>query len=225
MGVNFFKLTAVLFASTVFLSILLCSTAEYGGGVETTNGITIAIKENKIEGTAPAGSQIVLCDTSYAPFLLSEKVFIDTIFVDEYGSFRLDLLPDGFYNMTGRNSTSDSGAIIKNIHINRLNTTETLKSSQYKLLGSISGTAYIDSKSTGSVMVQIIGTDLGNTTDSSGVYTIGKIPAGIYKITGSYKTSTKVPEIFDYYSWKIDNVTVPGNVQTIRVDLNLEKVN
>jgi hypothetical protein len=228
MSVNLKCLTFVLFTLTFFLSLLLCSTPQYGGGVETTNGITIAIKESQILGTAPAGSQIVICDTAYTPYITSQmhsEISIDTAFADEYGKFKLDLLPDGCYNLTGRNYSADSGAIIKDICINRMNTTESIKSVEYMLIGSITGTAFIGSECTGSVLVYIRGTDLWDTTENSGIYTIENIPAGKFTINAYCKKPSKIPGMSDYYTLKIDNVTVAGNVQTISVDLNLEKVN
>jgi hypothetical protein len=226
MSGKFCKLTCVLFAIAVFMSIVFCSGPQYGGGVETTNGITIAVKENQIQGTAPAGSQIVLCDTSYVPYMSFQPLtamFIDTAFANEYGKFKLDLIPDGFYNLIGRSCNSDSGAIIANICINRLNTTEVLKSSDYVMLASITGKVFIDSEGTESVLVYLIGTGLGSTTDSSGMYTIGNVPVGIYKLMGSYINSLKEPGIVENYSSRIDNIAITGNVQSIRIDLNLEK--
>jgi hypothetical protein len=224
MGVTFSKFTYILLTISLFLQILFCSSPEYAGGVETTNGVTIAVKKNQILGTAPAGSRIVLCDTLYAEYLLFEpftRLFMDTTFADESGKFKFDVLSDGFYNLTASNSNADSGTIINNICINRLSSGEIHKSSEYAALGSITGTVFIDNKSAGSALIYIMGTEFSDTTDVQGKYTIEKVPPGIYKITGSFGKVLK-PDSILYYLLTI-NINVPENIQTTGVDLNLEK--
>jgi hypothetical protein len=151
------------------------------------------------------------------------KSFIDTTFADESGIFKFDTLPEGFYNLTARNFNADSGTIITSICINKLNSREIRKASEYAALGSITGTTFINSESTGFVLVYVIGTDFRDTADIKGVYTIEKVPPGIYKISGTFAKTPKPGQI-EYYSSISENITVQENVESSNVDLNLERI-
>ncbi len=226
MGVIFNRFTYTAFITSLFFQFLSCNSLQYAGGVETTNGVTVALKQNQIRGTAPAGSRIVLCDTSYAVYKTFEpftELFIIATYADDAGNFKIDSLPDGFYNLTARNVNADSGTIIPNIRINRLNSREIRKSSDYTALGSITGRVYIDSQSVSFAVISVMGTELNDTADSQGKYTIEKVPQGVYTITGSFCRIMK-PDSIEYYLSNIDNITVPENVNTTNVNLNLERV-
>jgi hypothetical protein len=227
MGATFKMVTCNTWIISLFLSFLFCCSPEYAGGVETTNGLTVAVKENQIRGTAPVGSQIVLCDTSYAfytSFQLLVELFIDTTYADESGAFAFESVPDGSYNLIGRSAASDSGTIIQNIGIHHLNTTELHKSSQYLPVCSVTGTVYIGSQSTSFAVICIMGTDLRDTADSQGVYFIRNVPPGIHSITGSYIKMPK-PGERDVYMSTIKQDIVSESNRTVQVDLNLQKIN
>lgn len=227
MGATLKLVTCNLWIISLFLSLLFCCSPEYAGGVETTNGLTVAVKKNQIRGTAPAGSQIVLCDTSYESYKSFEQfvaLFIDTTYADESGSFAFESVPDGSYNLTGRSAASDSGTIIQDIGIHHLNTTETQKSSQYLPLCSVTGTVYIGSQSTGFAVICIMGTNLMDTADSQGVYSIKNVPPGIHRITGSDIKMPKPGET-DIYMSIVECAIVPENDRMVRIDLNLQKIN
>lgn len=226
MGVAFVRITYVTLVASLFLQVIFCSKPELAGGVETTNGVTIAIKQDQISGIAPAGSRIVLCDSSYAVYTSFEPftpLFFDTTFADETGKFRFDSLPEGGYNLTARNFNADSGALITNISINRLNLKEKQKASEYAALGSIVGRVLIDSKNVGLALVYVMGTELRDTADGQGTYIIEKVPPGVYKITGSLERIFK-PDSIGYYLSNLENITVPEHNQITGVDLDLERV-
>lgn len=225
MGVTFNRFTCTALITTLFIQLLFCSSPQNAGGVETTNGVTVSFKKNQIWGTAPAGSRIVLCDTLYAVYSKFEpftELFNSTVFSDDYCNFRFDSLPDGFYNITARNANADSGTIIRNIRINGLSSKEIRKSSDYAALGSITGRVYLDSQSVSFALISVMGTDLIDTADGQGNYSIEKVPRGVYKITGSFFKIMK-PDSLEYYLVNVDNVTVPENVN-VDVNLNLERI-
>lgn len=225
---NIIKLTVFLLVSAITIQFVSC-TVQSAGGVETTNGITYAIKGNQISGFAPAGSEIILCDLEYKSSMTLEplkNMFIEKVIADDEGMFRFDLLQDGTYNLMGRNSQYDSGVIIKEININNADINEISWSQvyEYKQLGSVSGMVYNEYDSTCKALVSIVGTGLSCQADSSGAYSIDKIPAGTYIVFASIRKPSKPSETDDYSSVSVENIAVEGNKFTNNVDLKINNL-
>lgn len=226
---NIIKLTVFLLVSVITIKFVSC-TIHSAGGVETTNGITYAIKGNQISGFAPAGSEIILCNSEYRSTISLDplaKSFIETVIADDDEKFRFDLPVDGIYNLIGRNRNFDSGVIIKKIHIDIFDTCESSLSPmyEYKQLGSIAGKVYDENEydSTRKVLVSVVGTGLSCYTDSVGAYIIDKIPAGTYIVYASTRRKSSKPAGTDYYSSvSVDDITVENHGFTNNVDLKFK---
>ncbi|MBN1601122.1 MAG: hypothetical protein JW915_05910 [Chitinispirillaceae bacterium] len=228
---NIIKLTVFLLVSAITIQFVSC-TVQSAGGVETTNGITYAIKGNQISGFAPAGSEIILCNSEYKSTISFDplaKSFIETVIADDDETFRFNLPVDGIYNIIGRNRNFDNGVIIKKIHIDRSDTCESSLSPiyEYKQLGSITGKVYVENEydSTCEALVSVVGTGLSCHTDSGGAYIIDKIPAGTYIVYASTRRKSSKPAgTDDYCSVSVDNITVENYGFTNNVDLKFNNL-
>jgi hypothetical protein len=226
MNNNIIRLTVFLLVSAITTQFVSC-TIHSAGGVETTNGITYAIKGDQISGFAPAGSEIILCDSEYRSTITLDtlaKSYIKTVIADDNEKFRFDLPGDGVYNLIGRNRDFESGVIIKMIHINRADTCESPLSPlyEYRQLGSIAGKVYVENEydSTYRALVSVVGTSFSCRADSGGAYIIDRIPAGTYIVHALAKRKSSKPSGTDDYSTvSVDNVTVENYGFTINVDL------
>ncbi|NLD95010.1 MAG: carboxypeptidase-like regulatory domain-containing protein [Fibrobacter sp.] len=206
MTINFYK----LLISCLLLALTYCSTTPIAGS-ETTNGITVAVVDNKFLGTTTPSSRVYCFSSTYNPD--SGTGFADTVTADTYGRFTISDCPLSTYTIYTYSSGIDSAAIIQNIS-NSSNKPDT--GTAFQGVASINGTTSNDGAAIVNALVYIPGTPFITTSDSSGTFSIQNIPKGTFTIH-SYLVSRWIKGVIS------DSATVNLSEDTDRsVTLNLK---
>lgn len=210
----------LLFLLFPLLFLFFCS-INIAGGFETTNGIRISVCANHLIGKTTPGAQIIFCDTSFISPDLSRDGFLDTVYADLDGNFKLCSLQDGCYNLVARNSDFEKGAVITNINIDKSSFLERTEYAEYLNLGSISGAVINDSAADQPCLVYIKGLAIFDST-VTGYYRLSLVPPGNYRIHAFQKK--KKTFITNTYYASRDNILLTESGNQTGVDLYLKLV-
>lgn len=157
---------------TIIISVIIIDCIHPTAGVETTNGATVVMRDDRVEGTSPPFASVYLFDTSYIPYI-DTGLGVATV-SDEAGVFSMKQIG------------------VKNIHVqvfdNRKQHTVLftvgadgeLQKATLKLPGALSGSVTVSGA--GKVLVFICGTGYYVLLDASGVWSFKDLPPGTYKI-------------------------------------------
>jgi hypothetical protein len=206
----------VVFACSFFLFHIRCSN-DLAGGLETTNGITVVSINKEINGNTVPKTQIILCDTSYLPPQY-ETYLSCTTYADNNGAYLLESLPEGTYNLLARFEDSN-GAIVKNIPVAPVGSEIFKDSVAFTALSSIEGTVTNGSHSQPNALIYIRGIPVWDSTNSTGMYKLSAIPAGLFKIEAVYKSGR--PPVPSIYIGESGSVLLGNQTSIVTIDMDL----
>lgn len=190
------------------------------GGFETTNGVRIIVCADSIKGIAVPGSQVIVCDTSFVSPVITREVFVDTVYADQNGNFKLNFLKNGRYNLIARNRDYDRGALITKIDIDRENLVQRLDTVEYLKLGVITGIVTADSTIERTCLVYAKGIAISVNADTLGNYRLTSVPPGIYRVQ-AYQIVSRGIETLIYHAIS-DSIQIGEAGKETGVDLKLE---
>ncbi|HEX2956104.1 MAG TPA: hypothetical protein VHO70_04710 [Chitinispirillaceae bacterium] len=173
----------IAFISVVaFVMITNCTAPT--AGVETTNGATVVMKDNRVEGTSPPYASVYLFDTSYIPFI-DTGLGVATV-SDQDGFFSMQQIHAKVINVqvvdTRRRST---------VLISAGADGETYRS-ELKPPGALSGN--VETSRTGRILVYICGSGYYVFLDTNGEFSFKELPPASYKIQALLLSSAAAGE-------------------------------
>ncbi len=165
---------------SILISIMITECINPTAGVETTNGATVVMKDDRVDGTSPPYASIYLFDTSYIPYI-DTGLGVVTV-SDEVGLFSLRQISATAINLQ---------VIDSRMHYTVLFTIgsngETYRS-ELKLPGSLTGT--VESSGAGKVLVFICGTGYYVLLNGSGEWNFKELPPASYKVQAVLLSTT-----------------------------------
>lgn len=159
----------------VFILNLILLNLDCGlqsSGVETTNGTTVVVCKDKVEGTAPPFANIYLFNADYIPYIDTGLGVVTASNVEGYYSFnsvKLEAL-----SVTVISNDKSGFALLS------ANYQDSSYRANLQMPGSLQGTVY--SSDTGTVLVFLYGTGYYVLLKESGPFVLNDLPAGKYKI-------------------------------------------
>jgi hypothetical protein len=163
------KLLSVAFISGLIMLNINCGTQTCG--VETTNGASVVVFQDKVEGIAPPQSNIYLFTSDYIPFIDTGLGITTTSGLDGYYSFN-NVQVDTF-NVTVIDNNNSRAAVISGYKDASLQV-------ELRRPGSLEGT--VVSSNGGPILVFLYGTGYHILLDTEGPFSLNSLPEGKYKI-------------------------------------------
>jgi hypothetical protein len=155
------------------------------GGTETTNALVVISEGMSVRGYAPSGTSVIMCNETFNP--LHDENFIDSVIVDSSKSFIFKTVTTkGKYNILAINGQILSGAFISGLNVDVGSDDSALV--HFDSLGNIDGTILhvnrfgTDTIASANMPVYIEGTSARAKTDSIGIFHIGNVPLGTYRV-------------------------------------------
>ncbi len=193
-----------------------CQSGEIAGGLETTNGVTVAVSGDTVDGSTGPDVQLFLCDNAFRNDT-SAQPFSDSTISGRSGLFRFFGVPAGKYNLLAWNRR-DSSAVVTGITVGN--------GSAYRLDAvpftpdcTVRGKVSIEDQLWDSVAVFLLGTPLAEKSDSGGTFNIAGVPQGKYLIFARYIfLSRENPALAMEYITNM-NVEVSPNLPEIELQL------
>jgi hypothetical protein len=207
-----------------------------GSGTQTTNGIRISSINSTLHGkvftTASDSSQEIpargmdislqLFGSDYQPY--DHEGFCAIISLDSTGSFEYDSLESGFYNVVAYDTINASGIFFSNIPVGD-SIGEYSKRQLLGPLGTISGSVNIISTMLSDYRgVYIIGTPFFELTDSSGAFSLTRIPTAVYEVKADYFTKTWGPGYTRIRGYITPVDTLIVYTDSVKVNMNTDSL-
>ncbi|NLE02049.1 MAG: hypothetical protein GX640_19470 [Fibrobacter sp.] len=162
-------LTHTIFA-IVFSQLALCTFNT--SGVETTNGVTVIVKADKIEGITVPYTDVFLFDKKYVPGL-NKGIGVATV-ADRNGNFVFDGLGGNSFSLTVINRSLHKSAYMCAGYDSHDANKELLSP------GVIQGT--VQTSHSGTILIFLQGTGFYRLMAKPGHFIISGVPEGIYKL-------------------------------------------
>lgn len=140
-------------------------------GVETTNGASVVVYQDKVEGTAPPMSNVYLFTSDYIPYIDTGLGITTTSGLDGYYSFN-NVQVDTF-NVTVIDNEKLRATIISGYK-------DTYLQAELRRPGSLEG--IVVSSKGGPILVFLYGTGYYILLDTEGPFSLSSLPEGNYKI-------------------------------------------
>jgi hypothetical protein len=141
-------------------------------GVETTNGATVVMRDNSIEGSTPPFSTVYMFDTGYIPYI--DRGLGIVLASDEDGKFQLNGIGQKTLNVQVVDNVNNISALVP-VDRQGLEYKSGLKRS-----GTLQGT--IECTRSGRILVFVSGTGYYILLDKQGAFTIKSLSPGSYTV-------------------------------------------
>lgn len=146
--------------------------AQNTAGIETTNGATIVVNANKVDGTIPPFSSVYLCEKDYIPY------------IDSGLGVATAADMDGYFLLNKIHGDSFSIAIISNDKSLSALLNASSTGSSFKALlskpGALEGS--VTTSHQGTVLIFLCGTGYYILLDKPGPFMFKSLPAGKYRL-------------------------------------------
>ncbi len=225
------SITKTVFFTLIVPLLLLfgCNngTRQVTGGFETTNGITVSVSSDKIEGKTHPRTQIIISDTGWCPIEEpkpeQENNFSDSICAGENGRYAFTNLKPGIYNLIARREDRTMGCLIRNIRVDPL-ATPYIDSSFFDSLGKIDVSVSLFDTPCSMVCVYIKGTTIWDSTSEGGYCSLENVPFGCYQISAFYNRRIKnnTTDVYENFSARSENLIIEKDNMFREVFLDLK---
>jgi hypothetical protein len=166
------KLECCIVLVSVFISVMIANCSAPVAGVETTNGATVVMSADHVEGTSPPFASVYIFDTSYIPFV-DTGLGVATA-SDEDGFFSIQQIDAKVINVQiVDNSNKNTGFVA-------VDADGKLYKSELRHAGTLRGN--VEMPGTGKVMVFICGSDYYTFADENGAFSLKGVPPASYKV-------------------------------------------
>jgi hypothetical protein len=169
---------------SLLISIIIVDCINPTAGVETTNGATVVMREDRVEGTSPPFASVYLFDTSYIPYI-DTGLGVATV-ADEDGFFSMEQINAKTLNVQVFDSRKQYSVFFA------VGSEGELQRSELKQFGTLSGS--VETSGAGKVMVYICGTGYYVLLTGSGEFNFKELPPGSYKIQAVLLSNNAVSE-------------------------------
>jgi hypothetical protein len=161
------------------LIVIIVNCSQQLTGVETTNGATVAIRDNCVKGETSPYASVYIFDTSYIPYV-GTGLGIATV-ADENGNFSLKNINENVINVQVVDSKNKLGILLT------IGDDGQTYQSELKSPGKLKG--IVETTRPGKIMVFIYGTGYYIITEKQGEFIFEKLPPGSYTVQASIITT------------------------------------
>lgn len=168
-------------------------------GSETTNGVSITIFTDSIKGKTSSGASVLLYEITKSPL---RDGHCDSTVADNNGSFALNEIPSGEYNLFVLPQGDSLSVFLNNVQIGS-NWRTGSDSAQFEKPAYIFGTVMSNDVPDTGATVFCHGSPFITQTDQNGEFSM-RVPPGTYSISAFNSKS-------NYDSSNSHSVTVPGD--------------
>lgn len=163
----------------VILSVMMYRCIQIAG-VETTNGATVVMRDNSIEGSTPPFSSVYMFDTGYIPYI--DRGLGIVLSSDDEGKFQLDGIGKNVLNVQVVDNVNKVSA---HLSVDRRGVEY---KSELKSSGSLQGT--VECTRSGRILVFIAGTGYYILLDQQGSFQFNSLPPGSYTVQAALLASS-----------------------------------
>jgi hypothetical protein len=169
---------------SLLISVIITDCINPTAGVETTNGATVVMRDDRVEGTSPPFASVYLFDTSYIPYI-DTGLGVATV-SDEKGLFSMQQIGAKTINVQVIDNKNRYAVLIA------IGSDGETYQSELKPHGILTGT--VETSRAGKVIVYICGTGYYVLLDRSGEWSLNKLPPASCKIQALLLSTTAAGE-------------------------------
>jgi hypothetical protein len=172
----------IKFYSEIFLLVLLVIIVNCNqqlSGVETTNGATVAIRDNCVKGETSPYASVYIFDTSYIPYIGTGLGI--ALVADEDGNFSLKNINKSIINVQVIDNENKQGILLT------IGDDGQTYQSDLKSPGKLKGV--VETTKLGKILVFIYGTGYYILAEKQGEFIFEKLPPGSYTVQASIITT------------------------------------
>lgn len=165
---------------SLLISVIIVDCINPAAGVETTNGATVVMREDRVEGTSPPFASVYLFDTSYIPYI--DTGFGVATVADEDGFFSMQQISAKTLNVQVYDRKKQFTVLIA------VGSDGETHRSELKSPGALSGS--VEVSRAGKVMVYICGTGYYVLLNGSGEWSFKELPPASYNVQAVLLSTT-----------------------------------
>jgi hypothetical protein len=163
----------------LFVSISGCGPQM--AGVETTNGATVVMLDNCVEGSSPPFASVYMFDTGYIPYIGDGLGVVLT--ADEEGTFHLDGIEEKVLNVQIIDKSKNLSTLLP------VGAKGVTYRSELKISGRLQGN--VETTGSGRILVFISGTGYYILLKEQGVFSFDNLPPGSYIVQAALLTASE----------------------------------